>query len=110
MPTQEQILNMDTAVLLDLYRTKMLVCVCKPQRGCFGKTNWRNPTPNHCGPQRTALTALREIQRRGVTLPRALNIAASEDNSCGRRSGSAGSCEVDTEMNRLIATRRTAGV
>lgn len=110
MPTQKQILNMDTAALLDLYRTKTLVCLCKPQWGCFGKTNWRNPTPNHCGPQKTALAALREIQRRGVALPKALGIAASEDNSCGRRSGSAGPCEVDTEMNQLIAERHAAGV
>lgn len=110
MPTPKQFRDMDTTGLLDLYRSKMLVCVCKPEQGCFDIKDWRNPTPTLCGPQRTALAALREIQRRGVELPKALNIAESEDNSCGRRSGSAGPCEVDIEMNQLIAVRRDAGV
>ena len=84
--------------LLRHWKEKALVCVCRESRyPCGGADgDW-------CGPQRQAMRALREIQRRDLLLPRGWRIALSEDNSCGRRKLGAGACEFDVLMNAHIA-------
>lgn len=82
----QDLTEMPDIQLLRFWQSKALVCVCSdmpyphatPCGGVVG-VDW-------CGPQRTAMKALRELERRGIhPSEKAVALALSEDSSCGRR-------------------------
>ena len=97
--------------LLRHWKEKALVCICRDPaamretvaRGGSHSICGGAEGVDWCGPQKTAMKALREIDLRQLPLPIGISTAAGEDNSCGRRKLSAGPCEFDELMDSYIA-------
>jgi len=102
--------------LLRHWKQKALVCVCRDHVAISGRPGTRGGSPylcggttgDWCGPQRKAMKAMREINRRAIPLPRGLYIGVAEDNSCGRRKLSPGVCEFDEIMDAYVAGMEAA--
>lgn len=106
--------------LLRHWQQKALVCVCRDGVARSDRRGTRDGSPytcgsdgypptDWCGPQRQAVRALREIERRNIQLPIGWRMAISEDNSCGRRKLGGDYSEFDDIMNEHITKMEAAG-
>jgi len=94
--TDRQIKQLSDIQLLELYKSKALVCLCKEQQ-C------------NCGPQKIAQKTLKEIKLRKINLPEH-SLALSEDSSCGRRKHSNSKCEFDEIMSEFIGGLKSSRI